>query len=88
MAVGEYRLTGSASEAAAFNDTVKAMDQIITIIYYIIYIVGSVSMAMAGFKLNSGDIAGFTKTFLGGAFLFCSPLVIKSLQALANGSTP
>jgi hypothetical protein len=80
----DFKLTGDASDASAFGDTVDAMDQIIALVYYVLYAVGAIMMGISGFKLKGGDIPGFVKMFLGGAMLFVSPLVVESLKGLGG----
>lgn len=80
----DFKLSGDAGDAAAFGDTVDAMDQIISLVFYVLYAVGAIMMGISGFKLKGGDIPGFVKMFLGGAMLFVSPLVVRSLQDLGG----
>lgn len=80
-----FKLTGD-SGGGAFEDegVVEAIDTVIRLIYYLMYAAGAIFMGIGAFKLKSGDVPGFSKMFLGGAALFCSPLAIQALQSLGQ----
>lgn len=81
-----FKLSGE-TDAEAFDDeVVGAINQVISLIYYLLYAAGAIFMGIGAFNLKKGDVPGFAKNFLGGAALFCSPLVVQALQNLGQNT--
>lgn len=67
-----------------FGSSATALSKLMKFISFGGYIIGSVMMAMSGFKLKAGDLPGFFKMLAGGAFIFLCPFLINNLSALSS----